>query len=64
MMIAASAELELRLARVKPMVAEVLDKDGVLQRLGPGRIHGNVHRAVEAQLQADRLERGLPRDQV
>jgi len=52
---AASAELELRLARVKPMVAEVLDKDGVLQRLGPGRIHGNVHRAVEAQLTADRL---------
>ena len=52
---AASAELELRLARVKPMVAEVLDKDGVLQRLGPGRIHGNVHRAVEAQLAADRL---------
>jgi SulP family sulfate permease len=51
---AESEELELRLARVKPMVAEVLEKDGVLQRLGPGRIHGNVHRAVEAQLAADR----------
>ena len=49
-----SAQLELRLARVKPMVAEVLDKDGVLRRLGQGRIHGNFHRAVEAQLAADR----------
>ena len=49
-----SAQLELRLARLKPMVAEVLEKDGVLQRLGLGRIHGNVHRAVEAQLAADR----------
>jgi len=49
-----SAKLELRLARVKPMVAGVLEKDGVLQRLGPSRIHGNVHRAVEAQLAADR----------
>ena len=51
---AESAQLELRLARVKPVVAEVLEKDGVLQRLGPGRIHGNVHRAVEAQLAEDR----------
>jgi len=44
----------MRLARVKPTVATVLEKDGVLDRLGPGRIHGNVHRAVEAQLAADR----------
>src|SRR4029077_15568503 len=50
---AESAQLELRLARVKPRVADVLEKDGVLQRLGPGHIHGNVHRAVEAQLGAD-----------
>jgi SulP family sulfate permease len=51
---AESAQLELRLARVKPMVTGVLEKDGVLQRLGRGHIHGNVHRAVEAQLAADR----------
>ncbi len=50
-----SMQIELRLARVKPAIASVLEKDGVLDRLGPGRVHGNVHRAVEAQLAADRL---------
>ena len=49
-----SIHVELRLARVKPAVAEVLGKDGVLDRLGPDRIHGNVDRAVEAELAADR----------
>jgi len=49
-----SIEVELRLTRVKPEVAGVLAKDGVLDRLGPDRIHGNVHGAVEAQLDADR----------
>jgi sulfate permease, SulP family len=58
---AESAQLELRLARVKPMVADVLEKDGVVQRLGPGHIHGNVHRAVEAQLEADRSAASPPR---
>jgi sulfate permease, SulP family len=51
-----SSEVELRLARVKPSVAAVLAKDGVLDRLGADHLHGNVHRAVEAQLAADRLE--------
>jgi high affinity sulfate transporter 1 len=50
-----SSEVELRLARVKPAVAAVLEKDGILALLGPDRLHGNVHRAVEAQLAADRL---------
>jgi high affinity sulfate transporter 1 len=59
---AESAQLELRLARVKPVVAEVLQRDGVLQRVGRGHTHGNVHRAVEAQLAEDRrAPRGLPR---
>jgi sulfate permease, SulP family len=49
-----SMQIDLRLARVKPAIATVLEKDGVLDRLGPGRIHGNVHRAVEAQLAVDR----------
>jgi MFS superfamily sulfate permease-like transporter len=40
----------LRLARLKPSAREVLARDGVLDRIGPQRIHGNVHRAVEAQL--------------
>ena len=32
----------LRLARVKPAVREVLGRDGVLDRLGADKIHGNV----------------------
>ena len=51
---AESREIEVRLARVKPAVAAVLERDGFLSRLGQDRIHGNVHRAVEAQLAADR----------
>ena len=51
---AESREIEVRLARVKPAVAAVLERDGFLSRLGRNRIHGNVHRAVEAQLAADR----------
>jgi anti-anti-sigma factor len=42
----------LRLARVKPSVLAVLRADGFVDRLGADRIHGNVHRAVEAQLHA------------
>ena len=37
------------LARVKPAVAATLDRDGVLELIGPDHIHGNVHRAVQAQ---------------
>ena len=45
----------LRLARVKPQVLAVLEADGIVDRIGADRIHGNVHRAVEAQLaDADR----------
>jgi len=43
----------LRLARVKPNVLAVLRADGFVARLGADRIHGNVHRAVETQLQED-----------
>jgi len=41
--------LTLRLARVKPSVAATLGRDGVLERIGPDQIHGNVHRAVQAE---------------
>lgn len=51
---AESAGIQLRLARMKPTVAGVLETDGVLERLGADRVHGNVHRAVEAQIAADR----------
>jgi sulfate permease, SulP family len=42
----------LRLARVKPQVLAVLQADGTVDRIGADHIHGNVHRAVEAQLAA------------
>jgi sulfate permease, SulP family len=40
----------LRLARVKPNVFAVLDADGIVERIGTDHIHGNVQRAVRAQL--------------
>src|SRR3954452_25595504 len=49
-----SIDVSLRLARIKPSAATVLAKDGVLDHFGPERVHGNVYRAVEAQLAADR----------
>jgi SulP family sulfate permease len=44
----------LRLARLKPHVLAVLEADGVLARIGADHIHGNVHRALEAELAAER----------
>jgi high affinity sulfate transporter 1 len=43
----------LRLARLKPNVSKVLEADGVLELIGAGHVHGNVNRAIEAQLAAD-----------
>ncbi len=40
----------LRLARAKPQVLAVLRADGVIDRIGADHVHGNVHRAVEAEL--------------
>jgi anti-anti-sigma factor len=36
---------ELRLARVKPAVLDLLERDGVVERLGEDRIHGNLYDA-------------------
>ena len=47
--LAEESAVTLRLARVKPGVRLTLERDGVLARLGTDRVHGNVHRAVEAQ---------------
>jgi sulfate permease, SulP family len=44
------AGVTLRLARLKPGVSAVLARDGVLEQIGADRIHGNVHRAVQAHL--------------
>jgi len=46
------AGVNLRLARLKPAVCEVLARDGVLGRIGDDNIHGNVDHAVKAQLAA------------
>jgi high affinity sulfate transporter 1 len=44
------ADITLRLARVKPAVYEILSRDGFLDRIGRDRTHGNVYRAVEAEM--------------
>lgn len=50
--LAEDSGITLRLARLKKAVRATLDRDGVLQRIGAGNIHGNVARAVRAQLDA------------
>ncbi|HET7049840.1 MAG TPA: sulfate permease [Solirubrobacteraceae bacterium] len=47
----------LRLARVKPRVMKVLRADGLVDLIGADNIHGNVDRAISAQLSS---ERGTP----
>jgi SulP family sulfate permease len=49
----AQAGVTLRLARVKPVVREVLRRDGVLDRIGDDKTYGNVDLAVEAQIPAE-----------
>jgi sulfate permease, SulP family len=44
------AGVTLRLARVKPGVHDLLRRDGFLDRIGEDRTHGNVYRAVEAEI--------------
>jgi SulP family sulfate permease len=43
----------LHLARVKPPVLAMLRRDGLIDRIGADHLHGNIHRAVEAQITAD-----------
>ena len=47
----------LRLARVKPAVLAVLQRDGLVERICADHVHGNIHRAVEAQLAGDAFDR-------
>lgn len=46
----AQNDVRLHLAGVKPQVARVLDVDGLSDRLGPGRLHGDVRAAVASEL--------------
>ena len=49
--------ISLRLARVKPGVRTVLEAEGLIDKIGPDHVHGNVDRAVKAQLaDATRVE--------
>jgi anti-anti-sigma factor len=48
--LAEQAHITLRLARVKPPVRALLERDGFLTLIGDNRIHGNVDRAVRAQM--------------
>jgi sulfate permease, SulP family len=43
----------LRLARVKPNVLKVLRADGLVDLIGADNIHGNVDRAISAQLRSE-----------
>jgi MFS superfamily sulfate permease-like transporter len=48
--LADSRDIELRLARVKTTVKDLLQRDGIVDRLGESRIYGNVYEAA-----ADRI---------
>ena len=50
------AGVNLRLTRLKPDPRAVLERDGVIELIGPDKIHGNIHRAVTAERAA--AERG------
>jgi sulfate permease, SulP family len=54
------AGLDLRLARVSSTVMTVLERDGVLDRIGREHVHGNVDEAVRAH----RADRAGPADSV
>jgi anti-anti-sigma regulatory factor len=42
--------LSYRLARVKPRVMDVLERDGLVERIGPANFHLDVNQAVETHL--------------
>jgi SulP family sulfate permease len=50
--LATSRDIELRLARVKTKVKEVLQRDGFIDRIGESRIYGNVYEAAADKIPA------------
>ncbi|MET1153663.1 SulP family inorganic anion transporter, partial [Arthrobacter sp.] len=54
--LARESDVTLRLARLKPAVRATLARDGVIERIGADRIHGNIYRAVEAEEAAAKKE--------
>jgi high affinity sulfate transporter 1 len=47
--LARDAGVQLRLTRLKPGPRAILDREGVIDLIGADHIHGNIHRAVEAE---------------
>ncbi|KQR53639.1 hypothetical protein ASF88_01905 [Leifsonia sp. Leaf336] len=47
--LAREAGINLRLTRLKPGPRAVLEREGVIELIGTDHIHGNIHRAVEAE---------------
>jgi sulfate permease, SulP family len=62
-LLAEESGVELRLASVRPAVRAMLERDGVIDRLGADRVHGSAHRAVAAHL-SGRGAREDPPDEV
>ncbi len=52
--------VNLRLTRLKPAVRAVLERDGVIELIGAGKIHGNIYRAVQAEQAAPQKEPDEP----
>lgn len=50
--LAEESGVELRLASVRPGVRTMLERDGVIDRIGADRIHGSAYRAVAAHMSA------------
>jgi len=48
--LATNYNIEVRLARVKTEVKELLRRDGVIDKLGESRIYGNVYEATADQI--------------
>ena len=56
--LAEQSGIDLRLARVKPEVSRRWTRDGVLDRLGTDKVHGNVSHAVQAHTQPRMIRSG------
>jgi SulP family sulfate permease len=50
--------LSFRLARVKPGVMDVLERDGLVERIGAANFHLDVHEAVMAHMEQLQPEPG------
>ena len=53
---------ELRLARVKQAVVDLLERDGVIERLGPDNIYDNVFEACADHIPSGQRQDGSPAD--